>query len=88
MTMIDRDQHRQRGADHLLAAALAHEGGRSRKAARGLDGRGNQDMAAKIGLAAPATASPSGRIQPSSWKRSVIDRRSRRPPARPRVAGL
>ena len=39
-----RHQERQRRADHLLAAALAHEGGKSRNAARGLDGRGNQDM--------------------------------------------
>ena len=37
MTMIDRDQHGQRGADHLLAAALAHE--RAQIAKRGARAR-------------------------------------------------
>ena len=46
------DQQRERGADHLLAAALAHERAKiAERGARTDEGRGNQDMDSKIGLA-------------------------------------
>ena len=44
MTMIAVTSNASDAADHLLAAALPHEGRKITERRRGLDGRGNQDI--------------------------------------------